>query len=98
MEEYLAWSAWLEPYVNNLSHYTKSVNQATSVHCFRFQMDQSRTPRMHYKEYAHASQIFKGISTEPDSGDGFGQSGPGFLVLKAIPPGLFSLFLLLYPF
>jgi hypothetical protein len=89
MEEYLAWSAWFEPWVNNLSHITKSVNQATSVHCFRFQLDQSRTPRMHYKEYANASQIFKGIATEPDGGYGFEQVGPGFLILKAIPPGSF---------
>jgi hypothetical protein len=90
VEEYLAWSAWFQPYVNNLSHYTKSLNQATSVHCFRFQMDQSRTPRMHFKEYAHASLIFKGIATEPEIAGVFGQVGTGFLILRAVPPGLFS--------
>ncbi len=89
MEDYLGWSAWFKPFVNNLSHYTKSVNQATSVHCFRFQMGQGRVPRMHYKEYAHASQIFKGVSTEPSMDDAMGQENEGFIILKSIPPGIF---------
>ena len=49
---------------------------------------------MHFKEYAHASLIFKGIATEPDIAGAFGQVGPGFLILRGVPPGLIVLALI----